>query len=649
MILSGRYRVDRELGSGGMATVYLAHDLKHQRTVAVKVLRPELAASLGTDRFLREIEITAGLDHPHILPVHDSGEADGSLYYVMPYVEGESLRDRMTREGQLPVEDAVRIAREVADALATAHRRNIVHRDIKPENILLSENHARVADFGIARAITEAGGARLTSAGMAIGTPAYMSPEQAMGSEQIDGRSDIYALGCVLYEMLAGEPPYSGATAQSILVKRLTEPVPRLSALRESVSPGLNALVHRALSKAPADRPSTAEAFVEALDRSASASIPSSAPRRYALIAASLLVVVVALVLIGLRLREAKSAIAARRPSDAGASHLARGDNLLKLRTPEAFASAITEYETAFGQDSTNAETLARIGYAHALFADWGWSYHGLTMSALRARALEYSERAIAADSSSAAAWLARAYALVQLDPYRMRGAVEAFERSLGIDSTRAEAWYQFGQALMYLGRDSAAEGAYRRAFRLDRERPMSLMSLAAILRKNGRLDEARRLIDTAIFASRTVSSPYVRVLRGIMALDAGDVGLAGDEARLALELDTSYAIPARSLLVRVRVAEGNRAAASAELNHLLRVVTPEETPPTEALFASGALLALGRQREVLEILERSKPRGAQLWFYLRNPEFNPLRANPRFVRIERDADPRDSSDQNPP
>jgi tetratricopeptide (TPR) repeat protein len=647
MILSGRYRVDRELGSGGMATVYLAQDLKHQRTVAVKILRPELAASLGTDRFLREIEITAGLDHPHILPVHDSGEAEGRLYYVMPYVEGESLRDRMTREGQLPVDDAVRIAREVADALAAAHRRNIVHRDIKPENILLSENHARVADFGIARAISAAGGARLTSAGVAIGTPAYMSPEQAMGSEQIDGRSDIYALGCVLYEMLAGEPPYSGPTAQSILVKRLTEPVPRLASLRESVSPGLNALVHRALSRAPADRPSTAEAFVEALDQSASASIPSSPPGRLGLIAASVLVVV-ALVLIGLRLGGAKSAID-RAPSTALASHLARGDNLLKLRTPEAFTSAIAEYEAAFGQDSTNAETLARIGYAHALFADWGWGYRGMTMSALRARALEFSERAIAADSGSGAAWLARAYALVQLDPYRMRGAVEAFERSLRIDSTRAEGWYQFGQALMYMGRDSAAESAYRRAFSLDRERPMSLMSLAAILRKNGRLDEARRLIDTAIFASRTVSSPYVRVLRGIMALDAGDVGLAGDEARLALELDTSYAVPARSLLVRVRVKEGNRAAATAEMDRLLGQLTAEETPPTEALFVSGALLALGRQREVLDILERSKPRGAQLWFYLRNPEFDQLRANPRFMRVDKDADPREPSDQDPP
>ena len=639
MILSGRYRVDRELGSGGMATVYLAQDLKHQRTVAVKILRPELAASLGTDRFLREIEITAGLDHPHILPVHDSGEAEGNLYYVMPFVEGESLRDRMTREGQLPIEDAVRIAREVADALSMAHQRNIVHRDIKPENILLSGNHARVADFGIARAITAAGGARLTSVGVAIGTPAYMSPEQAAGSEQLDGRSDIYSLGCVLYEMLAGEPPHSGPTAHSILAKRLTEPVPRLSALRESVSPALNTLVHRALARTPADRTPTAQAFIDALDQASSESVPVSNARRYGLIATGL-ILVVAVVLLALRIRPVKSP-AANASSSAVAGHLARGDNLLKLRTPEAFSSAITEYDAAYGLDSMNAETLARIGYAHALFADWGWSYRGQAMSALRAKALEFSERAIAADSASAAAWLARAYALVQLDPYRMRGAAEAFERSLRIDSTRAEGWYQFGQALMYLGRDSAAIDAYRRAFALDRERPMSLMSLAAILRKNGQLEEARRLIDTAIFASRTVSSPYVRVLRGIMALDAGDVGLAGDEARLALEMDTSYAVPARSLLVRVRVAEGNRSAAMAEMARVLSELTPGETPPNEALFASGALLALGRHREVLDILERSRPRGAQLWFYLRNPEFIPLRNDPRFIKVETDADPR--------
>src|SRR5438093_12093654 len=206
--LADRYRLERQLGVGGMALVYLAEDLKHHRKVAVKVLRPELAAALGPERFLREIETAAGLNHPHILPLHDSGEAAGWLYYVMPLVEGESLRSRLDRERQLPLAGAPEIAREAADALSYAHRHNVVHRDIKPENILLSSGHALVADFGIARAITAAGGERLTQTGVTVGTPGYMSPEQAAGSEQLDGRSDTYSLACVLYEMLGGDRPH---------------------------------------------------------------------------------------------------------------------------------------------------------------------------------------------------------------------------------------------------------------------------------------------------------------------------------------------------------------------------------------------------------------------------------------------------------
>ncbi|HEX4627454.1 MAG TPA: serine/threonine-protein kinase, partial [Gemmatimonadales bacterium] len=205
--LSGRYTIERELGRGGMATVYLAQDRKHHRQVAIKVLKPELAAALGPERFLQEVDIAAGLTHPHILPLHDSGDADGFLYYVMPFVEGESLRRRLIREKQLPVDEALRMAQQVAGALGYAHSHNVVHRDIKPENILLSEQEAVVADFGIAQAITTAGGPRLTDIGIVLGTPAYMSPEQAAGERTLDGRSDIYSLGCVLYEMLAGEPP----------------------------------------------------------------------------------------------------------------------------------------------------------------------------------------------------------------------------------------------------------------------------------------------------------------------------------------------------------------------------------------------------------------------------------------------------------
>src|SRR3990172_6937736 len=223
--LAGRYRIERQLGSGGMATVYLAEDLKHHRQVALKVLRPELAAVLGPERFLREIEIAAKLNHPHILPLFDSGEAEGVLYYVMPYVAGESLRERLSREKQLGIEDALQIAREVADALDYAHRRGVVHRDIKPENILLEERLAAVADFGIARGISVAGGERITATGVAVGTPEYMSPEQASGRGELDGRSDIYALGCVFYEMLAGHPPFTGTTAQEILARHSMDEV----------------------------------------------------------------------------------------------------------------------------------------------------------------------------------------------------------------------------------------------------------------------------------------------------------------------------------------------------------------------------------------------------------------------------------------
>src|SRR6059058_4182476 len=252
--LADRYVVERELGHGGMATVYLARDLRHGRPVAIKVLRPEIAAALGPERFLREIELAARLTHPHILPLHDSGAAEGSLYYVMPYVEGETLRDRLEREGQLPLEDALRITREVASALSYAHDHDVVHRDIKPENILLSGGEAVVADFGIARAITQAAGSKLTETGIPIGTPAYMSPEQASGGGPIDGRSDVYSLACVLYEMLVGEPPYTGPSAQVVIAKRFTDPVPSVRRLRETLSLPIEAAVSKALANTPADR-----------------------------------------------------------------------------------------------------------------------------------------------------------------------------------------------------------------------------------------------------------------------------------------------------------------------------------------------------------------------------------------------------------
>ena len=271
--LAAEYKVERALGAGGMATVYLAEDVKHRRKVAVKVMRPELAATVGADRFLREVEIAAQLSHPHILPVYDSGEAGGILYYVMPYVEGESLQERMQRESQLPVEDAIRIAREVAEALAYAHERNIIHRDIKPANIMMSRGHALVADFGIARAM--GGGASITQTGLAVGTPQYMSPEQASGSQGVDGRADVYALGCVIYEMLAGEAPFTGPTPQAIITRSLTENARSLNASRVGLPPSLDGIVARALAKSPADRFQSPGALADALSRATEVSYVS--------------------------------------------------------------------------------------------------------------------------------------------------------------------------------------------------------------------------------------------------------------------------------------------------------------------------------------------------------------------------------------
>ncbi|HTT66957.1 MAG TPA: protein kinase, partial [Gemmatimonadales bacterium] len=264
--LADRYRIERELGQGGMATVYLAHDLRHDRPVALKVLRAELAAVIGAERFLAEIRTTANLQHPHILPLFDSGAADSFLYYVMPYVEGESLRDRLTREKQLPVDEAVRYATEVAGALDYAHRHGVVHRDIKPENILLAEGQALVADFGIALAVSRSdGGTRMTETGMSLGTPHYMSPEQAMGEREITPKADVYALGCVLYEMLLGEPPFTGPTAQAVVAKVMTEKPGPIVARRDRVPAHVEDAVFTALEKLPADRFATAAEFAAAL------------------------------------------------------------------------------------------------------------------------------------------------------------------------------------------------------------------------------------------------------------------------------------------------------------------------------------------------------------------------------------------------
>src|SRR5438105_2645285 len=263
--LADRYTIEKEIGVGGMATVYLARDLKHGRPVALKVLKPELGAVLGAERFLSEIKVTANLQHPNLLPLFDSGEANGLLFYVMPFVQGESLRARLDREKQLPIEESVRIAVACASALAYAHEHGVIHRDLKPENILLQSGQPVIADFGIALAVTNAGGTRVTQTGLSLGTPQYMSPEQATGDREIDARSDIYSLGAVTYEMLSGEPPHSGNSAQAIIAKLMTSEPQPLNTLRSTIPFNVVCAVEKALAKLPADRFSSAKEFADAL------------------------------------------------------------------------------------------------------------------------------------------------------------------------------------------------------------------------------------------------------------------------------------------------------------------------------------------------------------------------------------------------
>ena len=615
-----------------MATVYLAQDLRHGRKVALKVMDPELAATVGADRFLREITIASRLQHPGIVTVFDSGAAGGQLWYAMPFIEGESLRARLTREGELPIDASLRIVSEVADAIDYASREGVVHRDIKPENILLSNGHALVADFGIARAIHEET-ARLTATGLAVGTPAYMSPEQASGEREVSAQSDVYSLACVTFEMLTGEAPYTGATARVIMTKRITDPVPSPRRLRAAVTPALDREIMRGLSPVPADRHQTAGEFARAVSAAAAAPEIEARPvTRRGLIGAGVLVLLVSAMAVALWQTRGDGP-----PDDA----LRQANALLARRTPEAATEALGIFQAAQAREPRNAAALAGIAYTYTLFADWGWEYPGLDPAQLRARALEHSQLAIAADSSSAAAWLSRAYILALNDPYHMQGAVDAFQRSLRIDASTSEGWYQYGQALMALGMDSAAGDAYRSAFRLDPNRPMALMSLAALSLKAGRIAEAKSLIDSAVAASPVVTSPYVRVVRGRIAMLQGDLRSARDEGELALAMDSSYTIPARSLLASVAWAEGDTAGSSSELQHMKDEAGPGTISPTTARYIASALVAMGRLDEAVETIERARPRGAYLWFYLQSPDFQALAPLPRFQAVVREADPR--------
>ena len=986
--LAGRYSLLRELGRGGMATVYLGTDVKLGRQVAIKLLAPATRAYLGSDRFQREVLLAAQLSHPHIVPLFEADEADGLLFYVMEYVEGESLRQRLSRHGPVSIDDAVRIATEVGDALQYAHENGVIHRDVKPENILLSRGHALVTDFGIAKLMEERGSAEgpaLTGAGIAVGTAAYMSPEQASGDKRIDPRSDVYALAAVLYEMLAGEPPFTGPSAQAIAARVISDPPRPIRTLRPALPVHLERVLAAGLAKSPADRPRTARAFVDALasparerrvsarqvawmatasgvaiigwivwrgwrihpppgmvlvpaglypvggggggapgrdsttvrldaffidsaevsvadyrryldsaratppwtqvppdqwpvtgvlwseavaycawrqrggrlpsedeweaaargpqgflypwgnrwdpgranadslrdgfapagasslgrswvgavdlignawewtttaasdargqaghvikggafdtpPENATASYRAVFPDRRAWLAhtgfrcargvaavperavspASVAVLyfdtadtasayladglteaiitslgrierlsvksrnavrrfrgaaddpatlgraldvaylvsgsvarpgrgqspavtvellrasdgmhvwggqyesrdtalqtipqavarAVATAITGALRPVERTALASRPPRDPGAyDRFLRANYELAQRTPRAVRRAIDQYESALRLDPGFTPALARVAVGYGLFLDWGWEYPGLSSEAVLSRGFDAADRALQQDSASADAWMARGFLLSFRNPRTFAGVHEALLRAIALDPRNAEAHHQYGMALLWLGRDSAAADMYRRALQLEPERPITLFNLGRVAARQVHYAEARRWADSALAIDP--GADYAYVLRALAEFRLGKPAEARADAETAARLRSGFRVPGEAVLALVELQAADTPAARTRIERLEREIrSAGNHTTTDAAWVGRALVALHEPDRALELLERVRPRGARLWYYLRAPEFDAVRSKPRFAKLVAESAP---------
>ena len=561
--LADRYRIERELGQGGMATVYLAHDLKHDRKVAIKVLRPELASLLGPDRFLREIATTARLAHPGILPLFDSGRDQDVCWYAMPLFTGKTLRDRLQEGGPLAVSEVLRVFQDVAGALEYAHRHGVLHRDLKPANILLQDERAVLADFGIALPVGNTN-SRLTETGFSLGTPEYMSPEQAAGERGLNARSDVYALGCVLYEILAGTPPFQGTNAQAVLVQRLLEPAPRLSQ-RLKVPAAVEAALQRALARDPEERFASVAEFAaavagESADGSSRGGANSSAWRGRRSRGA---VVIVGMLLLGAAwaiTRERTQGQVSResRPVDAAAqAAYLQAQRQLSLRTQAGLTNALRLLHQAISRDSNYA--LAWAGLAHAMEWARGWHFtaEGVPIESLLTRELAASDRALALDSTNVDMWLLRADIASSIDPTSRKASINSLRRILAFDSLNVQAWSALGWALEEVGDRQAALAALRRGVALGNN-PISLANHYYWWRE---FDSAAVWADSAAVIDPQLAWTYETV--GAVALAQGRLLEAKAAYEAAQRLDTGPT-SVRSLegLAEIAVAQGDASTA---------------------------------------------------------------------------------------
>jgi tetratricopeptide (TPR) repeat protein len=630
--LAGRYTVERELGRGGMASVWLARDLRHERPVAIKLLRAELAGAIGVDRFLREIRLTAALRHPHIIPVLDSGVvqdiAGNQLpWYAMPYVAGESLRERLRREGHLPVDEAIGITERAAAALAYAHRLGIVHRDIKPENLLLADGEVYLADFGIARALVDNGGERLTSTGLALGTPAYMSPEQAMGQE-VDGRTDQYSLAGVLYEMLAGEPPFTGPTPQAVVARRLAEPVRPLRSVRATVPVSAEAAVLRALERIPADRFPDIASFAEAL-RAQTDEVPRAPPlRRRHRGRAGVLALLVVLALGAWGLVRARDHAPPVRDPEAVALYR-RGLHGYDQRTAEGVRDAIAALEAAVRRDSTYTEAWSVLARAYCRADERGFLSATERESALR-RAVTAADRAMPTDHPTAEGWVTRAIVSRAIDPTDLTPAIQAARRALAIDPRNAPAWHILGLCQAESGLIDSALVSWHRSTAADPSYSQGVAFTAIGFYLERRYDSATVWADSAVALDPTYN--LGRNIAGDVAIAQGDWVRARAATDAARRLGTDAETLARSALVEYRsgvTGEGKSLLQRADS------VAAGSGPPTlhMVIYLAAAHAVAGDRAGAVDWLRRFEPsRNLHFQLHLRcDPLLDVLARDPGF------------------
>ncbi|MFL5617994.1 MAG: protein kinase domain-containing protein [Gemmatimonadaceae bacterium] len=637
--LSQQYLVERELGRGGMATVWLATDLLAQRPVAIKVLQPALAGAIGVDRFAREVKLTAGIRHPNIVPVLDSGvlPADGDgpplPWYAMPFVEGESLRTRLERERQMPIDEALRITAAVAGALQSAHEQGIVHRDIKPENVLLADDQVYVVDFGIAKALVETGGERLTSTGIAIGTPAYMSPEQA-SAESVDARSDQYSLATMLYEMLVGEPPFTGPTAQAVVARRFAEPARPIRTVRSVVPDGVERAVLKALERAPVDRYPDVASFAAALRRG---SVPSPrrtfGARRVALpVAAGLALVIVAIAAASWRARTRHAAIAPARDSAVVALY-SRGMRGYDLRTPAGSREAIVALSEAVRRDSAYIEAWTGLGMTYVRMYERAFDLPGVSPDSMLRLAVLAAERALALGPNSADAWETQAIVSRHIEPTDRSLPLRAARRAIALDSTNAVTWHFLAIDLMETGDFEGAMRAWRHCVKVNPAYTQGLVFLGLGHLWQRSYDSAAVWSDSAIGVDPNYLFGWMSL--GEIEVERANFVRASAAYAAANRLSTDVErINAMAGLATVDARAGRIARARTLMRQVDSLASAFTTVPMHtAVYAAHAYAALhDTDRAIRWLGSFAIPGDLHFQLHLRcDPSFDPIAGDHRF------------------